>query len=67
MTISEIMQSISDNDLTLVISKLDTGIKCEMSRVKDDNILSIRFKANNTQFKFITASLEEMIKNLMAE
>lgn len=67
MTFPQIMQSISDNNLTLVISKLDKGVKCEMSRTKGDNILSIRFKATHTQFPLITTSIEEMIKNLMEQ
>lgn len=67
MTFPQIMQSISDNNLTLVISKLDKGIKCEMSRVKGEEILSIRFKASPVQFKYINSSIEEMIKNLMEQ
>lgn len=65
MTSPEIIKSISKNKFTLILKSDDNNIKCELSKISGDQILSQRFIANPHQFKFINNKIEEMIGNLL--
>ena len=67
MTFPEVMQSINDNNLALVISKKGSGLLFEMYRKRDEDFVSTSFRATPLQFKYINSCLEQMIKYLMEQ